>query len=85
MRNSSQTRLSPAPTQRDELMATDALPTLDVWSDGAFSIKDAAAFLAVSRSETYRLMNDGRLAWAKLGRRRVVARRSAINLLSRSA
>ena len=55
----------PAPDRRLELAA-----------DGFLSVADAAAFLAVSRSELYVLMTGGEVRWAKLGRRRVVSRRS---------
>ena len=55
---------------------------LDLCADGAFSVIEAARFVGVSRSEIYRLMDSGRLRFAKLGRRRVVPRRAAAALLA---
>jgi len=71
--------------RREETAETDGPSTPDAWRDGALSIAEAGEFLRISRSEIYRLMEDGSLASTKLGRRRVVARRSLVELLERGA
>ena len=65
---------------------TNAPTQDDAWSDGAVSVKEARRLLGdIARSGVYRLIADGRLVTAKLGRRRVVARRSVVSLLEELA
>jgi hypothetical protein len=75
------------PTRRDEDVPKHPAPEKhdETWRDGALSIADAKAFSSLSRSELYRQMDRGLLAWSKLGRRRVIARRSLVELLERGA
>jgi excisionase family DNA binding protein len=48
-------------------------------ADGCLSIDGARAFLGgVSRATVYKLNVSGELAWVKVGRRRVIPRRSLI-------
>ena len=54
-------------------------------SDGALSIQDGAAFLGCSRSFIYGLIASGTIATAKLGRHRVVLKRSLVNYLAERA
>ena len=54
-------------------------------TDGALSIDDAAAFVGCSRSFLYELLQSGAVKGAKLGRRRVVFKRSLVNYLAARA
>lgn len=49
-------------------------------SDGLLTIREAAAFLCVSRSTLYGRMDAGELAFVKLGRSRRIPRRALIDL-----
>jgi excisionase family DNA binding protein len=48
--------------------------------DGLLSIEDAMAFLSISRSTLYELMEKGLLPWSKIGRSRRIPRRALVNL-----
>ena len=48
--------------------------------DGLVSIDDAMAFLSVSRSTLYELMERGLLPWSKIGRSRRIPRRGLVRL-----
>ena len=54
-------------------------------SDGAMSIEDGAAFIGSSRSYLYDLIQAGAIKTAKLGRHRVVLKRSLVNYLATRA
>ena len=54
-------------------------------SSGALSIEDASAFIGCKRSFLYELIASGTIATAKLGRHRVVLRRSLVNYLAEHA
>ena len=43
-------------------------------SDGALGIRDAAAWLGISRSRFYELLAEGGIPTVRIGRRRVVPR-----------
>ncbi len=49
-------------------------------SDGLLTVADAAAFLRVSRSSVYALMDRGELAYVKLGAARRIPKRALIAL-----
>ena len=49
-------------------------------SDGLLSVAAAAAFLSVSRSKLYEMMDGGLLPYVKLGRSRRVPRRALVEL-----
>ncbi len=65
-------------------MADDADAAALVVADGLMSVRDAARFVALSRSELYVLMDRGELTYAKIGRRRLVPRRALIQLAARN-
>lgn len=48
--------------------------------DGLLSIDEAMAFLSVSRSTLYELMDKGMLPWSKIGRSRRIPRRALVQL-----
>jgi hypothetical protein len=49
------------------------------------TIAEAVRFAGIGRSTLYGEMDAGRVAFAKVGRRRVVARRSLVSLLAGGA
>jgi excisionase family DNA binding protein len=51
-------------------------------ADGLLNIEEAKAFLKVSRSTLYLLMDTNQLAYVKLGRSRRVPRRALIDFAS---
>ena len=51
--------------------------------DGLVTVSEAAAFLRLSRSTVYELMNQGILAYAKIGRSRRIPRRALVELAAR--
>jgi excisionase family DNA binding protein len=53
--------------------------------DGGMSVEQAAKFSSLSRSQIYELMSAGRLAYSKIGARRIVLRASLVRLLAESA
>lgn len=65
-------------------MATDDDAVSRVVSDGMMSVRDAALFASISRSELYLLMDRGELSYAKIGRRRLIPRRALIELFARN-
>lgn len=56
----------------------------NVVEDGFMSIREACAFLRVSRTEVYAMMERGELAFAKLGRRRLIPRRGLVESAQRA-
>ena len=61
-------------------MATDRV---ELVSDGAAGIPEAEEFTGLGRSTIYGLMEDGSLAYVKVGRRRLIPRRALVELLER--
>ena len=61
------------PTYPDELVG-----------DGLVSVPAGAAFLGLSRSKLYTLMDEGVLPYVKLGRARRIPKRALIELASRN-
>lgn len=53
-------------------------------ADGAVSVAEAMAFLGVSDTHVYDLMNRGELPFCKLGRRRLIPKRALVELLARN-
>ena len=49
-------------------------------ADGLVTTKEAAAFLHLSRSTLYEMMNNGELRYVKLGRSRRIPRKAVIEL-----
>lgn len=55
----------------------------ELLADGVFSVVDAAAFMGITRSEVYAMLDRGELASTKLGRRRLIPKRAAVAALAR--
>jgi excisionase family DNA binding protein len=53
---------------------------LALMSDGLATVSEAAAFLGLSRSKLYDLMDQGFLAYVKLDRARRIPRRALVEL-----
>ena len=49
-------------------------------ADGLLTVREAATFLRISRSNLYALMEHGELAFVKLGRSRRIPRRALVEL-----
>jgi len=59
-----------------------ALPR-ELWSEGAKSVTDAAAFLGCSRKHVFELMRLGTLPWGRFGRReRRIPTRALVDYLA---
>jgi excisionase family DNA binding protein len=56
----------------------------DLVADGMLNIKEAAAFLHVSRSTLWMYMEKGMLPYAKIGGSRRIPRKALIELASKS-
>ena len=52
-------------------------------ADGLLTVREAAAFLRISRSTLYVLMDHGELPFLKLGKSRRIPRRAVIELAAR--
>ena len=57
--------------------------SLELVADGLLTVRETAAFLHLSRSKIYELMDAGILCFAKLGRSRRIPRRAVIELAAR--
>ena len=55
----------------------------DLVAEGLLTIVETAAFLSISRSKLYELMDNGELQFVKLGRSRRVPRRAVVELAAR--
>lgn len=65
---------------------TDTHPTrAEVFAEGAVTVTEAARFSGLGRTLLYALMTTGRLPSAKVGARRLIARRGLIELLAAGA
>lgn len=69
---------TPAPDPAE----TARLRRLELALDGAMSVDEAMAFLGLGMTEVYALMNEGVIAFAKHGKRRLVIRRSCVEFLA---
>lgn len=54
----------------------------DVLADGCLSVREAVKFSGLSRAELYLRMGDGRLAYVKHGVRRLIPKKSLVELLA---
>ena len=52
----------------------------ELLKDGLKTIREAAAFLGISRSSIYTLMDSGRLAYVRIGTSRRIPHRSLLEL-----
>jgi excisionase family DNA binding protein len=50
----------------------------ELFADGAVTVAEAVRFSGIGRTHLYDLMADGRLPFAKVGSRRLIARRGLI-------
>ncbi len=55
----------------------------DLTDEGAITVREATVFSGVPRSTLYEVMDRGELAYTKVGRRRLIMRRSLRDLLRR--
>lgn len=56
----------------------------DLVADGLLSIEEACAFLSISRSTLYELMDQGELPFTKIGRSRRIPKRACIELAAKN-
>lgn len=63
-------------------MAETKLQAREAVSDGVLSIQEAIAFSKLGRTELYKLMNEGKLAYLKHGKRRLIPRRGLVAMLA---
>jgi excisionase family DNA binding protein len=52
--------------------------------DGLVTVKEAAHFLSVSVAQVYRIMEQGRLPYVKIGRSRRIPRRAVVELAAQN-
>lgn len=52
----------------------------DLVGDGLMTVSDAVAFLRLSRSTVYGLMDAGKLTYVRIGRARRIPRRAVVEL-----
>lgn len=64
---------------------TDIPPALDPWGEGGMSVAQASVFTGMSRSDLYERMTRGEVAYAKVGRRRILPRRALRELLRKNS
>jgi excisionase family DNA binding protein len=63
--------------------ATDPAPDCrDLAADGAMGVPKACAFVGLGKTEMYRLMDMGEIAFARHGTKRLVFRRSLVEFLA---
>ncbi|MCE9565880.1 MAG: helix-turn-helix domain-containing protein [Planctomycetes bacterium] len=55
----------------------------DVWAEGALGVPAAAEFIGIGRSEFWREMDAGRIAFVKHGTKRLIAKRVLVAWLAR--
>jgi excisionase family DNA binding protein len=54
----------------------------ELLADGAIGIEQAVEFTGLSRAELYRRMDAGSLRFVKVGRRRLIPKRAAVQMLA---
>ena len=65
-------------------MGIDHVRSAELVADGLLTIKECAAFLRISRSKVYQLMDAGVLCYAKIGRSRRIPRRAVLDVAARA-
>lgn len=55
----------------------------DVVADGVLTVKEACDFLKVGKSEVFKLMGSGELRSLKIGKRRLIPKKAAVDLLAK--
>jgi excisionase family DNA binding protein len=64
------------------MKSTELLTSSCVLQDGLTTVREAASFLCLSRSQVYALMDAGQLVYVKLGRSRRIPKRALVDLAS---
>jgi hypothetical protein len=59
------------------------LRAVDLMADGTFGIDEAKRFSGLGRTALYGLMNAGELQYVKVGSRRLIPKKSLVELLAR--
>ena len=54
----------------------------ELMTDGTFGVEAAKAFSGLGRTVLYELMSQGRLKYVKVGTRRLISKRSLIEVLA---
>lgn len=54
----------------------------DLMADGSMSVRQASEFSGIPKSTLYEVMDAGRLAYAKAGRRRLIPRKALVAYLA---
>ncbi len=54
----------------------------DLFGDGCLRVRDAAAFLAISRARLYEHLRAGRIQFVKDGRRTLIPKRGLVQFLA---
>jgi excisionase family DNA binding protein len=57
---------------------------IDLVDGGLDRVPEAATFLAMSRSQIYKLMDQGRLPWVKIGKSRRIPHRAVVELAAKN-
>lgn len=65
-------------------MSQTPFEATDLVADGCLRVRDAVKFLGVGKSTIYKLMDDGHLAYAKIGRTRLIPKRALVELAARN-
>ena len=65
-------------------MGLDHVHSAELVADGLLTINECAAFLRISRSKVYQLMDAGVLSYAKLGRSRRIPQRAVIDVAAQA-
>ena len=60
-----------------------AVQSGSVAEEGSMSVDDAVKFTHLSRTEIYRAMKSGQVVFTKIGKRRLIMRRSLVAFLER--
>jgi excisionase family DNA binding protein len=58
------------------------MTAVELAADGAVGLDEAATLTGVKRSKLYELMGQGKLAYAKIGSRRLIPRRALTALIA---
>jgi excisionase family DNA binding protein len=58
---------------------------VELFGDGALGVAEAARFSGIGRTTLYELMSAGKLAYTKVGSRRLIPRRGLVALLAEQA
>lgn len=61
----------------------DSVEPARLVEEGTVSVVEAATFSGLSRSELYQRMARGELAYIKIGKRRLIPRKSLVAMLAR--